>query len=184
MIANVFVNVSSHEAGREYIATEKLYVGLLKYINDESDALRLAVLRILRNVAFLWEKEEIVSDLLKKDNQLIDQVSIHMLVMMVKSQLVHDVEPCKQLLRGGYREVLNTETAVDFDKMKASKQSSLKEIEICVDIILILSNSGFPERKPEFHLQEFKQLISLLNFTEIPDDTKDKLEALETFCFW
>lgn len=56
VIANIFVNVSSHEAGREYVATEKLYLGFIKYMNEQSDALRLAVLRIMRNIAFLWEK--------------------------------------------------------------------------------------------------------------------------------
>ena len=55
VIANIFVNISSHEVGREYIANEKLYLGFIKYINEESDSLRLAVLRIMRNVAFLWE---------------------------------------------------------------------------------------------------------------------------------
>lgn len=54
VIANIFVNVSSHDIGREYIAKEKLYLGFLKYINDDKESLRLAVLRIIRNVAFLW----------------------------------------------------------------------------------------------------------------------------------
>ena len=68
VIANVFVNVTSHETGRMYVANEKLYLGFIKLINEESDALRIGALRIMRNIAFLWENEEIVADILRKDN--------------------------------------------------------------------------------------------------------------------
>lgn len=55
IIANVFVNLSAFDHGRKYVAQEKLYTRFLEFIHDEKDALRLAVLRIVRNVAFLWE---------------------------------------------------------------------------------------------------------------------------------
>jgi hypothetical protein len=38
----------------------------------------------------MWEKEEIVEEMLKKDHHLIDHMAIHMLIMIIKSQLCQD----------------------------------------------------------------------------------------------
>jgi hypothetical protein len=47
-----------------------------------------------------------------------------------------------------------------------------------IDIVLILSNSGFKEREIEADRNTFKEVLSLLKFTKIKEETKDKLEAL------
>jgi hypothetical protein len=65
VIVNIFVNITSFEFGRKFAAMEKIHIRFLKFINEESEALRLAVLRILRNVAFEWEDPEIIAEILK-----------------------------------------------------------------------------------------------------------------------
>lgn len=57
-------------------------MGLLVYINHEKEALRLAVLRILRNVSFLWDEELIAEDLMDGQNRVIDNIVVHMLIML------------------------------------------------------------------------------------------------------
>jgi hypothetical protein len=47
--------------------------------------------------------------------------------------------------------------------------------------LLVLSNANLKERKVEIDYNSFKELLSLLKFTEIKEETKDKLEALEIF---
>ena len=97
-------------------------------------------------------------------------MAIHILVMILKSNLAHDVKPCKELLlNSGYKDVVSYEKEIEpnFENMKTTNQKSINEIEICIDFILILSNSGFPERKPAFHMEELKKLIAQLNFTKI-----------------
>ena len=70
------------------------------------------------------------------------------------------------------------------NQIKTSKEHSIQSIETAVDIILILSNSNFPERKPALKMNELRELCSILKFTNIDEATKDKIDALETFCFW
>jgi hypothetical protein len=60
VIMNIFVNVSSVELGRKHCAEEKIYVRFLNFINDEKEAIRLGVLKLIRNVSFEWETEEVI----------------------------------------------------------------------------------------------------------------------------
>ena len=63
----------------------------------------------------------------------------------------------------------------------------MNEVEICVDILVILSNSNWPERKPVFSMEGLRLTISMLKFVkskEFGEPSRDKLEALETFCLW
>lgn len=54
VITNIFVNVSSVDYGRRFISEEKIYLRFLNFMNHEKEAVRLGVLKILRNVSFEW----------------------------------------------------------------------------------------------------------------------------------
>lgn len=128
-----------------------------------------------------------MSEMLKKEHHLIDHMAIHILIMIIRSQLCKDWENAVKILREpAYNNVLDYDIDIEPDlaKISTTKEKSINEIEICVDVIIILSNAEFPKRKPEFGMQELKQTIAIANFTEISEEAKDKLEALETFCFW
>ena len=114
VIANVFVNLSSFEHGRRYVAQEKIYLGLIPYMSSEKDALRLAILRILRNVAFLWEEPEIGEDLMRKDNQVIDSITAHMLLMLHigSASAGTDLDLTLELLTKHFCEVLGEQDAI------------------------------------------------------------------------
>jgi|JI9StandDraft_1071089.scaffolds.fasta_scaffold1456848_2 hypothetical protein len=47
--------------------------------------------------------------------------------------------------------------------------------------MLVLSNADLKAKKVDIDEGIFKELLSLLKFTEIKEETKDKLEALEIF---
>lgn len=47
--------------------------------------------------------------------------------------------------------------------------------------MLVLSNVDLKAKKVEGDPEVFRELLSLLKFTEIKEETKDKLEALEIF---
>ncbi len=57
VITNIFVNVTSIEVGRKFVAEEKIYVRFLNFINSDKEAVRFGVLKLLRNVSFEWEVE-------------------------------------------------------------------------------------------------------------------------------
>lgn len=86
------------------------------------------MLRIVRNVAFLWETEEIVVDLLSKQNHVVDTLAIHVLVMVLKSKLVEDTGLVVELLRGtGYSSILDYDMEIEpeLEKISTSKQKSI-----------------------------------------------------------
>lgn len=110
-----------------------------------------------------------------------------MLIMIIKSQLVQKWETAVDLLKDSdYNKIIDYDIEIepDLPKIKTTKEVSINELEICIDVIIILSNSDFPNKKPKFFKEELKKVIGLLNFTDISEASKDKLEALETFCFW
>ena len=90
VIANIFVNISSTEMGRKYISSEGIYLRFLQFINCKSEALRLAVLRILRNAVFEWENEEFTTELLQEKHKFIDSIAYHILIMIFKSELLNE----------------------------------------------------------------------------------------------
>ncbi len=53
-----------------------------------------------------------------------------------------------------------------------------------IDILLVLSNSNFAERKVEIKQNPLKEIIGMLKFSNIAEQYNDKLEALEIFCFY
>lgn len=58
---------------------------------------------------------------------------------------------------------------------------AIGELELAIDLMLILSNiqdKGVPADK-----ELYKEVIGLLKFTDIKEEVKDKLEALEIFAF-
>ena len=57
----------------------------------------------------------------------------------------------------------------------------MAELELVIDIMLVLSNVDLKAKKVEGDPEVFRELLSLLKFTEIKEETKDKLEALEIF---
>ena len=114
--------------------------------------------------------------MLKKDHFLIVRIIRLVAFLIVRQNLLHDLTHANLLLRRllGEGEVQRwNKSMVSTDKSKA-----LGEIELGIDIILILSNANFVERKVEMDVASFKELLSLLKFTEIQEETKDKLEAL------
>ena len=52
-----------------------------------------------------------------------------------------------------------------------------------IDFILVLSNSNFNERKVSIKHDPLRAIIEILKFSGLEEDYKDKLEALEIFCF-
>jgi hypothetical protein len=60
---------------------------------------------------------------------------------------------------------------------------ALGEVELAIDIVLILSNADMKAKAEGVDRQAFKQLLTALKYTKIQEETKDKLEALEIFCF-
>jgi len=54
---------------------------------------------------------------------------------------------------------------------------------MAIDIVLILSNADLKTKAEGVDTNAFKELLSALKFTKIEEETKDKLEALEIFCF-
>lgn len=63
----------------------------------------------------------------------------------------------------------------------SGKVKALAELELVIDIMLVLSNVDLKAKKVEGDPEVFRELLSLLKFTEIKEETKDKLEALEIF---
>lgn len=59
--------------------------------------------------------------------------------------------------------------------INATKQNSIVGIETAIDIILILSNCNFPERKPPIKKNELKEVIAIVRFTDVDEATQDKL---------
>jgi hypothetical protein len=60
----------------------------------------------------------------------------------------------------------------------SSKAKVLAELELLIDIMLILANSDLKNKKTGVDSDNFKELLGILKFTEIKEETKDKLEAL------
>ena len=82
-------------------------------------------------------------------------MAIHMLIMIVKSQLCKDWENAVKILsQTNYNKVLDYDLDIepDLPTISTTKDKSINEIEICVDVIIILSNADFPNRKPEFYM--------------------------------
>lgn len=50
--------------------------------------------------------------------------------------------------------------------------------------MLILANCELKNQKTGVDSDHFKELLGVLKFTEIKEETKDKLEALEIFGIW
>lgn len=63
----------------------------------------------------------------------------------------------------------------------SGKVKALAELELVIDIMLVLSNVDLKAKNVEGDPEVFRELLSLLKFTEIKEETKDKLEALEIF---
>jgi hypothetical protein len=57
----------------------------------------------------------------------------------------------------------------------------LAEVELAIDIVLILSNADIKSKAKGVDRAAFRQLITALKYTNIKEETKDKLEALEIF---
>jgi hypothetical protein len=75
------------------------------------------------------------------------------------------------------------EIETELPNLCTSNEKSINEIEICIDILIILSNSDFSIRKPEFMKEELKRTIAFAVLTQIAEESKDKLSVLEAFCF-
>lgn len=76
----------------------------------------------------MWEKEEIVEEMLKKDHHLIDKVSIHMLIMVIKSQLCTDWDKAVKLLKeSNYDNVLDYDLEIkpDLPTIITTKEKSI-----------------------------------------------------------
>ena len=63
----------------------------------------------------------------------------------------------------------------------SGKEKALGELELGIDIFLVLSNCNLKEKELGIDQAHLKELLTLLKFTEIKEETKDKLEALEIF---
>ena len=65
----------------------------------------------------------------------------------------------------------------------ASKEKALGEICLVIDTLLILSNCNFTEKKASVKQGPMREILSILRFTGLTEEYKDKLDALETFGF-
>jgi hypothetical protein len=57
----------------------------------------------------------------------------------------------------------------------ASKDKALVEVCLVVDIFLVLSNANFAERKVSFKQNAMREILSILRFTGLSEEYKDKL---------
>lgn len=65
----------------------------------------------------------------------------------------------------------------------ASKEKALVEVCLVLDIFMVLSNANFAEKKVPIKKQPILEILSILRFSDLTDEYKDKLEALEIFGF-
>lgn len=56
-----------------------------------------------------------------------------------------------------------------------SKDRALAEVCLVIDIFLILSNANFAERKVSIKQTPMREILSILRFTDLTDEYKDKL---------
>jgi hypothetical protein len=59
-----------------------------------------------------------------------------------------------------------------------TKDKALTEIVLAIDIILVLSNCNFAEKKAPIKQESLKDILSILKFSDLKEEYKDKLEAL------
>lgn len=59
----------------------------MNYINAEKEAVRLGVLKILRNVSFEWEVEDFVQEILKPEHDIINRLAEHLAYLIVVSNI-------------------------------------------------------------------------------------------------
>lgn len=69
-------------------------------------------------MCFLWENEDVVTELLKKENYLIDNLAIHILIMLEKSKLVEEGKATKILKETNYNSILDYDMEIEPDLPK------------------------------------------------------------------
>jgi hypothetical protein len=99
--------------------------------------------------------------------------------LIYKQGLVHDLTYTRLVLR----KLLEEEQAMLWSERFASsdKSKALAEVDLGVDILLILSSTDLRSRKVGVEAGVFKEVLGLLRFTEIKEESKDKLDVLEVF---
>jgi hypothetical protein len=180
IICGIFVNLSTIERGRKFLVEDKVYARFVPYIISFDEKLREATLKVLRNCAFEWEDEAFATDILKEELNMMNLLSRLMTFLLHHRQLISKPQLIESLVHCyfGEQELVAWEQFFKTDKTKA-----LGEVELAIDIVLIFSNAELKEKAVGVDRQAFKQLLNALKYTQIKEETKDKLEALEIFGF-
>lgn len=171
----MLVNIASLERGREHFTASGDFLQVLPSIKSPSYPERMAGLRFLRNCSFMWENEAFAKSVLSNDIKLVETLLRNVLDLLHFEKLAggqeERVAECFKKYSGpGYQSV-------------KSKEKSLAELEITLDVLLILSNANFSVLKPEFSHDLLRELIGILRFSShLKEETVDKLDALEIFC--
>lgn len=182
ILVSIFTNLTASERGRKFMVEDHICSRFAAHFHAFDEKLREASLKIVRNCAFEWEDEGFAKEVLAPELKLVDRLGQLMAYLIHRLSLVNDPVRTERLVKG-YFIIPGELERWDKGFNIGDRSKALAEVGLAIDIILILSNADFKQKGVKADRGSFMELLGLLKFTDIAEETKDKLEALEIFCF-